>query len=148
MAKVVLCGMGAIGTEILSYLLKRSHEVVGVVDTDPQKVGRTAAELTGLPLAVRVAGSIKEVALDGADVVIFSTRSRIPDIVDDISFAASAGADVVTTSEEMAYPAYAGGEAAAALDWLAKEKGVTILGVGVIPGFVMVWVPALVISAS
>ena len=101
MAKVVLCGMGAIGTEILSYLLKRSHEVVGVVDTDPQKVGRTAAELTGLPLAVWVAGSIKEVALDGADVVIFSTRSRIPDIVDDISFAASAGADVVTTAEEM-----------------------------------------------
>ena len=97
---------------------------------------------------MRVAGSIKEVALDGADVVIFSTRSRIPDIVDDISFAASAGADVVTTSEEMAYPAYAGGEAAAALDRLAKEKGVTILGVGVNPGFVMDWVPALVISAS
>ena len=148
MAKVVLCGMGAIGTEILSYLLKRSHEVVGVVDTDPQKVGRTVAELTGLPLAVRVAGSIRETSLDGADVAIFSTRSRIPDILEDISFAAGAGVDVVTTSEEMAYPAYAGGEAAAGLDRLAREKGVTILGVGVNPGFVMDWVPALVISAS
>ena len=140
--------MGAIGTEILAFLLKRSHEVAGVVDTDPQKVGRTVAELTGLPLAVRVVGSIREVPLDGADVVVFSTKSRIPDIVDDISFAANAGLDVVTTSEEMAYPAYAGGEAAAALDRLARQKGVTILGVGVNPGFVMDWVPALVVSAT
>ena len=140
--------MGAIGTEILSYLLKRMHEIAGVVDTDPQKVGRTVAELTGLPLAVRVVGSIREVALQGADVVVFSTKSRIQDIADDISFAATAGVDVVTTSEEMAYPAYAGGETARALDKLAREKGVTILGVGVNPGFVMDWVPALVVSAT
>jgi 2,4-diaminopentanoate dehydrogenase len=147
-ARVVLCGVGAIGTEILSYLLKRGHEVVGVVDNDPQKVGRTVAELSGLPLAVRVVGSIKDVALDGADVAVLSTRSRVPDLVDDISFAVNAGLDVVTTSEEMAYPAYAGGGAAPTLDKLAKEKGVTIVGVGVNPGFVMDWVPALVISAT
>ena len=148
MAKVVLCGMGAIGTEILGYLLKRSHEVVGVVDNDPEKAGRSVAELTGLPLAVRVSPSIREVQLEGADVAIFSTKSRIPDIADDIAYAATAGLDVVTTSEEMAYPAYAGGEAAAALDKLAREKGVTILGVGVNPGFVMDWVPSLVVSAT
>ncbi len=148
MARVVLCGMGAIGTEILAYMLKRSHEVIGVVDNDPQKVGRTVAELTGLPLAVRVAGSLRDVQLDGAEVAVFSTKSRIPDIADDIAYVAGAGLDVVTTSEEMAYPAYAGGETAASLDRLAKEKGVTILGVGVNPGFVMDWVPSLVVSAT
>ena len=148
MAKVVLCGMGAIGAEILAYLLKRSHEVIGVVDNDPQKVGRSVAELTGLPLAVRVAGSLKEVPLDGADVAIFSTRSRIPDIAEDIAYAAGGGLDVVTTSEEMAYASYAASESAANLDRLAKEKGVTIVGVGVNPGFVMDWVPSLVTSAS
>ena len=148
MARVVLCGMGAIGTEILAYLLKRSHEVVGVVDTDPEKIGRSVAELTGLPLAVRVAGTLKDVQLDGADVAVFSTRSRIPDIAEDIALAAGAGLDVVTTSEEMAYPSFAGEEKANTLDSLAKEKGVTILGVGVNPGFVMDWVPSLVVSAS
>ena len=148
MAKVVLCGMGAIGTEILAYLLKRSHDVVGVVDKDPEKVGRSVAELTGLPLAVRVASSIRDVQLDGADVAIFSTQSRIPDIADDIAYAAGGGLDVVTTSEEMAYPAYAGAGAAASLDRVAREKGVTIVGVGVNPGFVMDWVPALVLSAA
>lgn len=148
MARVILCGMGAIGTEILSYLLERSHEVAGVVDNDPEKVGRTVAELTGLPLATRVVGSIKDLQLDGADVAIFSTRSRIPDMAPDISYAANGGLDVVTTSEEMAYPTYAGGDVAADLDRLAKEKGVTILGVGVNPGFVMDWVPSLVVSAA
>jgi 4-hydroxy-tetrahydrodipicolinate reductase len=140
--------MGAIGTDILAYLLKRSHEIIGVVDNDPGKVGRSVAEVTGLPVAVRVAGSLRDVQLEGADVAVFSTKSRIPEIADDISFAVTAGLDVVTTSEEMAYPAYAGGEKAAGLDALAKEKGVTIVGVGVNPGFVMDWVPSLVMSAT
>ena len=148
MARVVLCGMGAIGTEILDYMMKRSHEIIGVVDNDPQKVGRSVAELTGLPLAVRVSSSIRDVQLENADIAIFATKSRIPDLVGDITYAASNGLDVVTTSEEMAYPSYAGNEAALALDKLAKEKEVTIVGVGVNPGFVMDWVPALVASAS
>ena len=148
MARVVLCGMGAIGTEIIAYLSKRSHEIVGVVDSDPVKAGRTVAELTGLPVAVRVSGSLKDVQLEGADVAIFSTGSRIKDLVDDIVYAATAGLDVVTTSEEMAYPEYAGGDVVATLHRLALDRGVTILGVGVNPGFVMDLVPSLVLSAS
>jgi 2,4-diaminopentanoate dehydrogenase len=140
--------MGTVGTEILAYLLKRSHEIMGVVDNAPEKVGRSVAELTGLPLAIRVSGSIRDVQLDGADVAIFSTQSRIPLLMDDIVFAASNGLDVVTTSEEMAYPSYAGADAVPILDSVAKEKGVTIVGVGVNPGFVMDLVPALVASAT
>jgi hypothetical protein len=143
-----VCGMGAIGAEILGYLVNRSHEVVAVVDSDPEKVGRTVAELTGLPLGIRVAGSIQSVPLEGADVAVFSTKSRIPDIAEDVSFAVTNGLDVVTTSEEMAYPAYAGGESAASLNKLATEKGVTVVGVGVNPGFVMDLVPAVVASAT
>jgi 4-hydroxy-tetrahydrodipicolinate reductase len=140
--------MGAIGTEILGYLLKRSHEVVGVVDNDSQKVGRTVAELTSLPIAIRVSSSIREIPLDNAEVAIFSTKSRIPELVDDITYAASKGLDVVTTSEEMAYPNYAGASFVPALDRVAQENEVTIVGVGVNPGFVMDWIPALVSSAT
>ncbi len=148
MVRVVLCGMGAIGTEILDYLLKRNHEVVGVVDNDPEKVGRSVAELTGLPLAIRVSGSIRDAQLESAQVAIFCTRSRIADLAEDISYAASKGIDVVTTSEEMAYPAYAGAQYVPALDKVATDNEVTIVGVGVNPGFVMDWVPALVQSAT
>jgi len=140
--------MGAIGSEILKYLNERSHIIAGVVDSDPNKVGRTVAELTGLPLGVRVSGSLNDLPISEADAAVFSTRSRIADMMKDVIYAASAGLDVVTTSEEMAYPEFAGMESARTLDALAKEKGVTIVGVGVNPGFVMDWVPAVAASAS
>jgi 4-hydroxy-tetrahydrodipicolinate reductase len=148
MAKVVLVGMGAIGTEILRYLVDRQHVVFGVVDNDPEKRGRTVAELTGLPVAVRVAGSLRDLQLQEADVAIFSSRSKVSEIADDILYAASQGLDVVTTSEEMAYPRYADPGSADKIDVLAKEKGVTVVGVGVNPGFAMDLVPAVVATAS
>lgn len=148
MARVVLCGMGAIGTEILKYSLERGHTLVGVVDSDPEKVGRTIAELTGLPLGTRVAATLRDAQLDGAEVIIFSTKSRVSEILDDVTFAVSAGLDVITTSEEMAFPTMSGKSEASSLDALAKEKGVTVVGVGVNPGFVMDLVPAVVASAS
>ncbi len=147
MVRVVLCGMGAIGTEILKYLHERSHEIVGVVDEDPDKGGRTVAELTGLPIGSRVSSSLRDVQLGDSEVAVFSTVSRLSDLQEDVSYAASQGLDVVTTSEEMAYPEYAGTEAFQSLASLALEKGVTIVGVGVNPGFVMDLVPAVVASA-
>ena len=146
--KVVLCGMGAIGTEILKYLLERSHVVVAVVDSDPAKVGRTVAELTGFPISARVVASIREAQMDDAEVVVFSTKSKVVELLDDVSYSAGRGLDVVTTSEEMAYPRYAAAEASEAIDALAKENDCTVVGVGVNPGFVMDLVPAIVASAA
>lgn len=148
MARVVLCGMGAIGTEILRHLLERGHEVVAVIDPDPDKAGKTLAELTGLPLGVRVHQSIQQAPLGGAEVAVYSARSRVDDVASDIALLLAAGLDVVTTSEEMAYPSHAGAGEAGKLDALAKEKGVALVGVGVNPGFVMDWVPAVVASAT
>jgi len=148
LAKVVLCGLGAIGTEVLNYLLERRHEVLAVVDSAPEKAGRTVAETTGLPLGIVVQPSLDSVQLSDAEVAVFTTRSRVSDMHADILRAAEAGLDVVTTSEEMAFPEHAGVDEAHELDARAKEKGVTIVGVGVNPGFVMDWVPAVVASAS
>ncbi len=148
MARVVLCGLGAIGTEILKYLLERKHEVLAVVDSDPLKAGRTVAELTGLPLGITVQQSLQSVQMGDAEVAVFSTRSRISDLGADISTAVNGGLDVVTTSEEMAFPAHSEEEAARDMDTLARDKGVTIVGVGVNPGFVMDWIPSVVASAS
>lgn len=148
MAKVVLCGLGAIGAEILKHLIERSHEVVGVADSDINKAGKTVPELTGLALELRVRPSIRALQLNGVDVAIFSTSSRLSKIEPDIIHAVSSGVDVVTTSEEMAYPYHAGAAAGQRIDALAKQKGVSVVGVGVNPGFVMDWVPAVVASAS
>jgi hypothetical protein len=148
LAKVVLCGLGSIGTEILKHLLERGHEIVAVVDSDPAKAGRTIAELTGLPLGVRVHQSIAEAHLGEAEVAVYSARSRVEDVAADITLLLSGGLDVVTTSEEMAFPRHAGADEAHKMDAVAKEKGVSLVGVGVNPGFVMDWVPAVISSAS
>jgi 4-hydroxy-tetrahydrodipicolinate reductase len=148
MVKVVLIGLGAIGTEILKYLLERNHEILGVVDSDPEKAGRSVAELTGLPLGITVQPTIQSVPLGDAEVAVFSTKSKINETAGDLAFAVTSGVDVVTTSEEMAYPQHANVEAARDMNTLATDKGVTIIGVGVNPGFVMDWVPSVVASAS
>ncbi|MDG6990711.1 MAG: hypothetical protein JRM99_04735 [Nitrososphaerota archaeon] len=148
MVRVVLCGMGAIGTEILRHLVERGHEVVAVVDPDQAKAGRTVAEIAGLPLGVRVQQSVQGAQLAGAEVAVYSARSRVEDVAADIGALLSAGLDVVTTSEEMAYPSHAGADEAGRLDALAREKGVTLVGVGVNPGFIMDWVPSVLASAT
>jgi hypothetical protein len=148
LVRVVLCGLGAIGTEILKHLLERGHEVVAVVDPDPAKAGKTVAELTGLPLGVRVQQGVQQAQLGGAEVGVYAARSRVEDVASDIGALVSAGLDVVTTSEEMAYPSHAGAAEAERLDALANEKGVTVVGVGVNPGFIMDWVPSVIASAS
>ena len=121
---------------------------MAVVDTDPEKAGRTVAELTGLPIGIRVQPTSAGISRGEAEVAVFSTRSRVPELVTDITAAVGLGLDVITTSEEMAYPEHAGAGEARGLDAVAKEHDVTIVGVGVNPGFVMDWVPAVLASAS
>ncbi len=129
-------------------MVERGISVTGVVDKDPEKVGRSVAELTGLPVATRVVANLSELRAEDADAAVFSTKSRIADIREDVLEALQMGWDVVTTSEEMAYPKYADPEGSVRLNQVALEKDVTLIGVGVNPGFVMDWVPAVVASAA
>ncbi len=148
MVRVALVGFGAIGSEILRYLIERRHEVAAVVDIDPEKVGRTVRELAGLECDVRVNRALSATNLRGIEVAVISARSKLDQIAGDVEYLVSRGLDVVTTSEEVAYPVYSGPSASIKIDAMAKEKGVTVVGVGVNPGFVMDWIPALVASAS
>ena len=145
--RIALFGLGAIGTSILKHLLEKSHNVVAVVDTDPEKAGRTVAEITGLPSGVRIHPKLEDIQ-PTPEVAVFSTKSRLSDLALEIEAAIDAGMDVVTTSEEMAFPELAGKDVARRLDERAKERGVSVVGVGVNPGFVMDWVPAVIASAS
>jgi 4-hydroxy-tetrahydrodipicolinate reductase len=148
LVKVALLGFGAIGGEILRYLVERKHDVVAVIDVDPEKSGRTVRELSGLECDVRVGRALRDSNLKDAEVAVISTRSKFDQIVADIEHLVNRGIDVVTTSEQAAYPIYSGLDASIKIDAMAKEKDVTVIGVGVNPGFVMDWIPALVASAS
>lgn len=148
MVKVVLVGLGTIGSGILAYLMERKHEVVGVVDSDPAKAGRTVREITKLESDVRVHGSVTDLDFRGAEVTVFATTSRLAELAKDLEHVLSQKVFVVSTCEELAFPDFKGDENARMVDGTAKENEVAAIGVGVNPGFVMDWVPAVVATAS
>jgi hypothetical protein len=87
----------------------------------------------------------RDVALrSGADVVVIATTSFLAAIADDVREAVEAGSNVITTAEEAAYPWANDPAVADRLDGLARDRGVTILGTGLNPGFAF---DALVLTA-
>ena len=139
--RVVQMGLGAVGCGIAQAALGRSNlQVVGAIDVDPAKVGRDLGEFPGSEssLGVPVAASLRDVLIvQPVDVVLQATGSHIPDVADQLKEIAEAGCNVVSTCEELAYPWLRHPELAQEIDAKARDCGVTILGTGVNPGFVM-----------
>ena len=139
--KVIFYGIGAIGSEIVRFGLTRPWlDIVGAIDSDPDKIGLDLGTVLGLEtnLGIKVSGDpavlFSEVE---ADVVVLTTGSFLPAIYDQLETAVRAGLNVVTSAEELAFPTLQSAQLAEQLDGLAKEKGVTIKAAGINPGFVM-----------
>jgi len=71
------------------------------------------------------------------DIVLHATGSYLADVLPQLIECAKAGANVVSTCEELSYPWRRNAELAKQLDAEAKTNDVTLLGTGVNPGFVM-----------
>jgi hypothetical protein len=139
--KVILYGVGAIGSEVARFALTRPWlEVVGAIDSDPAKIGRDLGEVLQLGQRLGIEASGDPAALFErvkADAVLLTTGSFLPAIYNQLEMAAQAGVNVVSSAEELAFPTLQSVELAEKLDRLAKEKGITIKGTGINPGFVM-----------
>jgi len=139
--RVVLYGVGAVGNRIAKFLLeKEGIEIAGAVDVAKDKVGRDLGEVLeiGKRLGVLVSNDPKAV-LDRAcaDVVVHATSSFLRDVYPQIAQVAEYGVNVVSTCEELAYPYLAEPELAKKLNALGLKYGVSILGTGINPGFLM-----------
>jgi len=139
--RTVHVGLGHMGAEIARLVHQREDmEIVGGVDVAPDKVGADLGEVIGLEqgLGIAVAGDIAAVLSEAeADVAIQATGSYLPDVYPQLLPLLESGLNVVSTCEELAYPAWQYPELAAQLDRLARQRGVAVLGTGVNPGFVM-----------
>jgi len=143
--RVVLYGVGAMGGRIAKLLLgKDGVEVVGAVDAAPEKAGRDLGEVLGLVkrMGVKVSDDPEAVFSEvRADVVVHATTSFLKDVYPQIAKVLEHGVNVVSTCEELVYPYVAEPELARKLDKLAKDHGVTVLGTGINPGFLMDTLP-------
>jgi 4-hydroxy-tetrahydrodipicolinate reductase len=141
LVRVVLLGTGQMGTAVARILsAKAGFEIVGVIAHRAERSGVDAGELLGLdrPLGVRVSTDLRAVlAAVRADVVVQATCSRVSDAWDDLVACIEHGANVVSIAEELAEPSAGSPERAEELDRLARAGGVSVLGTGVNPGFVL-----------
>lgn len=138
--RVVQYGVGPIGAGIIKLAReKQAVEVIGAIDLDPAKAGRDLGEVAGAtdaPWGVKVTAAAGEL-LEEADVVLHTTSSSLERVMPQLLECVGAGASVVSTCEELAYPWRRHPELARKLDAAARDAGVVIVGTGVNPGFVM-----------
>ena len=122
--KVALYGAGTVSHSVADVLSRREgFEVLGVFGRDEREAALSS----------------------GADVVVIATTSFLEQVAPDIRLALENGSNVLTTAEEAAFPWAAHGELASDLDALARQRGVSILGGGVNPGYAF---DALVLTAT
>ena len=149
MIKVAVWGTGMMGQGLLGYILDRPKdiELVGVIDRHPEKHGRTVGEVTCRVCDIPVTADSAAVLALKPDVVCILTASNLHQITDQVEAAVRAEADVICIAETLAYPWATDPEWAERIDALAREHGVSVLGTGVNPGFVLDALPILLSSA-
>jgi 4-hydroxy-tetrahydrodipicolinate reductase len=138
--KVLQIGLGPIGTAISRLLIQRPDWIiVDAIDIDPTKQGRDLGEIANLEqrLGILVHGSLPAFRPQEIDVAFLTTVSTFPEVLPMLETLVQAGINVVASTEELFFPYYRYASQAIALDTLAKHHGVSILGTGLNPGFIM-----------
>jgi hypothetical protein len=133
-------GLGPIGLAILKLAAgKERIRPLAAVDIAPEIAGRDAGEVAGMErsLGIIISADAGAALASDADVVIHCTGSYLDAVQPQLLAAVRAGKNVVSTCEELSYPWDRHPQLAADLDREAKAHGVTVLGTGVNPGFVM-----------
>jgi len=134
-------GLGPIGAAVARQCVeRRGFTVAGAVDIDPAKAGRDLGEVIGLGRKLRVpvmddiARAVKAARPDAA---LLCTSSSLAKVMPQIEAVLKLKVPIVSTTEELAYPAGRNRRLAKRIDELARKAKVAVLGTGVNPGFTM-----------
>jgi len=138
--RVVQYGVGPIGARVVRLMLEKPRlQVIGAIDVDRAKAGQDLGEVVeaGRKLNVPVSADAASVLKAGPDVVLHCTSSSLEAVEEQLTQCLEAGAHVVSTCEELAYPFRRFPELSQRLDQCARRNNVALLGTGVNPGFAM-----------
>ncbi len=131
--RVVVYGVGAMGSIMTRLLFEKGAELVGAVGRSPHKLGRDLGEVAGLGVKLGVAVEDDPdavLARTRADVAVVAVSSYLETMRDHFRACLEHGANVVTIEEESFFPWTTAPALAEQLDQLARRHGVTILGSG------------------
>lgn len=141
--RVVIWGFGAMGSGMARMILnKRGIEITGICDRHEGRVGKDMYEVLGVDADGRapviIQKDIDEVVTERCcDVIITATDSFTAEAFPRLKYCLEKKLNVISTAEEMAFPAAAHPDLAEKLDQIAKANGVSILGTGINPGHIM-----------
>ncbi|MCL2008878.1 MAG: 2,4-diaminopentanoate dehydrogenase [Treponema sp.] len=140
--KVVIWGFGSMGQGAAAMLLKKKGvEICGIINRS-RYVGEEMHAVLGVQKKghpdVIVTNKVEDVIKEKCcDVVLGFTDSFTKDAHEKLKTALMNKLNCISIAEEMAWPWAQNPEIADELDKIAKEKGVTLLGTGINPGFIM-----------
>ena len=148
--RVMHVGLGPIGAAIARQLaIRKGFRIVAGVDIDPSKVARDlghVAELGG-PIRVKITNDLRKAARAAKpDVAVLCTSSSLKSIMPQLEALMKLRLPVISTTEELAYPAPRNRRLARQLDEMARKAKVAVLGTGVNPGFAMDALPIALTS--
>ena len=139
--RVLQWGLGAMGSGMARLMLEKSGlQIVAAVDARPDYIGKDLGEVLGVGKTLGVTVTDKpETVLDkdAVDIVVIATTSWVKEQMGDLTKIIEAGINCVSIAEEMADPWAQSKELADELHALALKHGVSVLGTGVNPGFVL-----------
>jgi 4-hydroxy-tetrahydrodipicolinate reductase len=127
-------------------------DVSGVVSHRSAEQARAvvAREANGLPESVVGGDRLDEVVRQcgGADVVLLATHGDLYEIADQIAEACRLGLNVICIAEHTIFPAAVDSAVAERLQREALDAGVTVVGTGANPGFLMDYLPLVLLGAA
>lgn len=139
--KAVQYGCGPIGCSVVRFASQRPDiEIAGAIDIDRNLVGRDLGEVAGLDkkLGVSISGDADAVlSQTKPDIVFLTTASSLKAIYPQLEECMKAGANVVSSCEELSYPYREDPQLSAEINRVARAHNVTVLATGVNPGFIM-----------
>ncbi len=145
--KVALYGVGVVSSLIAKALLEKTGvEIVSAVDISEDKIGKDLGEILGFS---RMLGIVVDKDIESAllraepDIVVHATSSSLEGTYPQIKALIEKKMNVVSTCEELVYPYSTNKSMADDLDKLAKKHGVSVLGTGINPGFLMDSLPIM-----
>ena len=147
---VIIYGCGVMGLKVAEAISKKKNfALVGAIDIDPNLVGKDLGSLLegGQNMGILIHNDPVELfdKVD-ADAVVLTTLSHLKEVFPQIDQCVQADLNVVSTCEELSYPWDREPDLALKIDDMAKEKGVTVVGTGINPGYLMDTLP-LVLTA-
>lgn len=139
--KAVQFGCGPIGSSVVRYALQKPDiEFVGAIDIHKSLIRSDLGEVVGINSKLGIIISADADAIlsqTKPDVVFLTTNSSLKLVYPQVVKCVKAGANVLSTCEELSYPYRKDPKLSAEIDKIAKANNVTVLATGVNPGFLM-----------